>query len=324
MTKKTITLGELADKLGGELEGDGSVTVSNIRDTGEASKGDLVFVLKKKYRALLENTKATCAVVPQDIIKSPIPVIRCKNPNLAFKKAVEIMLKKETHPLAGIHKTVCIGENVTLGANVTIGAYVVIGDGSVIGKDSIIYPNVTVRDNVKIGNRVIIHSGSVIGSDGFGYERTQAGHEKIPHIGDVVLEDDVEIGSCVCIDRAKIAHTRIGRGTKIDNLVQIGHNVTVGENCIIVSQVGISGSVKIGNNVMIGGQAGIADHLEIGDNVMIAAKAGLMKSVPPNSVMWGIPGRPPRKALTIHALQERLPEFYARLKKLEQNTEKKD
>lgn len=335
MTGKGITLGELAEKLEGELTGDRNLRVGNIRGMEEAGCGDLAILLGKKFASLLEKTKASCAVVPEGVKKAKIPIIQCKNPNLAYKKAAELILPHRIPHPAGIHKTVSFGENVTLAKNVTIGAYSVIEDnvrigaGTIIyahcyigrsveiGENVLIYPNVSVREEVKIGNRVIIHSGCVVGSDGFGYERTGKGHEKIPHIGNVILEDDVELGACVTVDRAKIAHTKIGRGTKIDNLVQIAHNVTIGENCIVASQCGISGSVKIGNNVAMGGQVGMVDHVEIGDNVMIAARAAIMKSVPANMIMWGIPARPLKKAKMIYALRDKLPEIYERLKALE-------
>ncbi|MCQ9207601.1 MAG: UDP-3-O-(3-hydroxymyristoyl)glucosamine N-acyltransferase [Omnitrophica bacterium] len=335
MTEKGITLGELAEKLKGELTGDRNLRVKNIRGIEEAGCGDLAILLGKKFAPLLEKTKASCAVVPEGVKKAPIPIIQCKNPNLAYKKAAELILPDRIPRPSGIHKTVSFGKNVTLAKNVAIGAYSVIEDGvqigdgtiiyahcyigrsSEIGENSLIYPNVTVREKVKIGNRVILHSGCVVGCDGFGYEMTEKGYEKIPHIGDVILEDDVELGACATVDRAKMAHTIIGRGTKIDNLVQIAHNVTIGKNCIVASQCGISGSVKIGNNVIMGGQVGMVDHVEVGDNVMIAARAALMKSVPANTIMWGIPARPLKKAKMIYALRDKLPEIYERLKALE-------
>lgn len=336
-TKKNgITLGELAGELGGELVGGSNITVVDIRDIEEAGSGDLAFIFRKKSAPLLEKTKACCVVVPADIDKAPVPLIKCKNPNLAFKKAVELILPETASHPSGIHKSASIGKDVKLGSRVALGAYaclednVEVSDGTVIyahcyvgrsakiGKKCVIYPNVTVRENVKIGDRVIIHSGSVIGSDGFGYERTPKGHEKIPHVGDVIIEDDVELGACVTVDRAKIAHTKIGKGTKVDNLVQIAHNVTIGSNCIIVAQSGISGSVKIGNNVMIAGQSGLVDHIEIGDNVMIGAQSGLTKSVPPNTIMWGTPARPIKKSKIIHVLLGKLPEIYKKLKAIEE------
>jgi UDP-3-O-[3-hydroxymyristoyl] glucosamine N-acyltransferase len=273
--------------------------------------------------------------------KASVPTIKCKNPNLAFKKAAELILPKREPRSCGIHATASLGKDVVLGEGVSIGAYAVIepgcrigdrtsiwahsyiGASTEIGADSLIYPNVTIRENVKIGDRVIIHPGCVIGSDGFGYERTQKGYEKIPHIGDVIIEDDVELGACATVDRAKMAHTRIGRGTKVDNLVQIAHNARIGENCIIVSQCGISGSVKIGNNVIMGGQVGLVDHIEIGDNSMIAAQSGLSKSIPPNTVMFGSPALPIKDQKVSFVLYKKLPEIYKRLKILEKKLEKK-
>jgi UDP-3-O-[3-hydroxymyristoyl] glucosamine N-acyltransferase len=330
------TLGVLAREIGGELDGDEGIVVRNISDIEEAKEGDVAFVMRKENAQFIGKTKASCVIVPSELkTPAPVPVIACKNANLAFKKAAEIIFKnKVTHP-GGIHRTASIGERVTLGTGVAVGAYAVvedgasIGDGTVvyahsyigfetkIGKNCLIYPNVTLRENVTIGDRVIINPGSVIGSDGFGYERTPKGYEKIPHIGDIVIEDDVELGACVTVDRAKIAHTRIGRGTKIDNLVQIAHNVTIGQNCIIIAQCGISGSVKIGNNVIMAGQVGLVDHIEIGDNVIIGAQAGVMKSIPANTVAVGSPARPARKTLAIVALLEKLPEMYKKLKAIE-------
>lgn len=317
MRKKSITLGELAEELGGELTGDRNLTVGNINDIEEAEEGDLAFILAKRFERLLEKTKASACVVPEGTGKSAVPTIRCKNPNLAFKKAAELISPDRISRPSGVHKTASIGENVTLGEGVAIGAYTVIGDCCEVGRDSIIYPNVTMRENVKIGERVIIHPGCVIGSDGFGYERTQRGYEKIPHIGGVIIEDDVELGACVTVDRAKMAYTKIGRGTKVDNLVHIAHNVTIGKNCIIVAQCGISGSVKIGDNVIMGGQVGLVDHIEIGDNAMIAAQSGVSKSVPPNTIMFGSPAIPIKNQKTSFILYKKLPEIYKRLQTLE-------
>ena len=314
---KSITLSELAKEVGGELIGNGKLSVNNIRDVEEAQEGDLAFVLKKKFEFLLESTKATCALVPLQISKASIPIIKCKNPNLAFKKAAQAILKDRIHTQKGIHKAACIGKGAKLGKNLSIGALCVLEDNVEIGDDSIIYPNVTIRTGTTIGKKAIIHPGVVIGADGFGYELTERGHEKIPQVGGVIIEDDVEIGACTTIDKGKISNTKIGQGTKIDNLVQIAHNVTIGKNCVIAAQCGISGSVKIGNNVMMGGQVGIADHLTVGDNVMLAAQAALMKSVPSNTIMWGKPARPFKKAKEIYALFDKLPDIYKRLKILE-------
>jgi len=329
--KNKITIGELATGIGGSLVGDAGIVVGSICDIEKAGSGDLAFVFGRKYAPLLKKTNASCVVVPDDMGSAPVPVIRCKNPNIAFKKSVELIMPGAISHPTGIHKSAVLGKSVKLGKDVAIGACAYlednaeISDGTVVyahcyigrsvkvGKACIIYPNVTVRENSKIGDRVIIHPGCVIGADGFGYERTQRGHEKIPHIGGVILGDDVELGAGVTVDRAKIAYTRIGQGTKIDNLVQIAHNVTIGKNCIIVSQTGISGSVKIGDNVMMAGQVGLVDHIEIGDNVMVAAQSGIMKSVPANTIVWGSPARPFKEAQKIYVLSHKLPEIYKRL-----------
>lgn len=337
-----MKLVELAQRIKGELVGDGKIEVTAIKDIGEAGERDLAFLLDARGAKLLEKTMASCVVVPMEINKANCAIIRTKNPALAFKQTVEVMLPARIPRPKGVHKTACLGKGVTLGRNVGIGAYAVIedgaglgdnvlvypmsyiGHGTKIGEDSVIYPNVTIREGITIGKRVIIHPGAVIGADGFGYQREGLKHQKIPQIGDVIIEDDVEIGACAAVDRAKFAHTRIGRGTKIDNLVQIAHNCVIGENCIIVGQVGLSGSVKLGNNVMLGGQVGIVDHVELGDNVMVGAKSGITKNIPPNTIMWGS-----LTAISIQKHKKRLgyinmlPKLYERVRKLEKEINRK-
>ncbi len=351
MPKKSLK--EIAEYIGGELVGDGNIEVSGIKDIEEAENGHIAFIFHSKFSSYLEKTKASCVVAPPQIVppsagsrrissgetsfgkKATCAVIHSKNPAIAFIKLVELLMPGRIPRHEGIHKTVLIGKDVSLGKGLSIGAYCVIEDNAVIGegtviypfcyighetkigKDCIIYPNVSIRENIKIGQRVIIHPSSVIGSDGFGYDNTTGRHLKIPHIGDVIIEDDVEIGACVTVDRAKFAHTKIGRGTKIDNLVQIAHNVTIGENCIIVAQCGISGSTSLGKNVILGGQVGLVDHIKLGDNAMIGAQAGVIKSVPANSILWGTPARPLRSEKKVIALRGKLPEIYERLKRIE-------
>jgi UDP-3-O-[3-hydroxymyristoyl] glucosamine N-acyltransferase len=237
------------------------------------------------------------------------------------------------HP-KGIHPTAVIGKEVILGKDVAVEPYVVIDDHAVIedstiiymgvyvghhtriGKDCLIYPHVTIRERVTVGDRVIIHSGSVIGSDGFGFSTVKGAHHKIPQIGTVIIEDDVEIGANVTIDRARFDKTWIKKGTKIDNLVQIAHNVIIGENSVIVSQTGISGSTEIGNNVTLAGQSGIVGHITIGDNAVIAAQSGVTKSVPANTCVSGYPAKPHSKAKRINACLQRLPELFKSIVKL--------
>jgi len=337
MPRKLIDIARL---VGGELIGDGNIEISEIRGIEEANEGHIAFLLHAKFSKTLEATMASCVVVPQEIQKAKCAIIRTKNPSLAFVKLADYLLPDRIPHPKGIHKTAVIAKGASLGKNAGIGAYVVISDkavvgdntviypfcyighGTEIGSDSIIYTNVSIREKIKIGQRVIIHSGSVIGSDGFGYDNTTGSHIKIPQIGDVIIEDDVEIGAGVTIDRAKFAHTKIGKGTKIDNLVQIAHNVIIGENCILVAQCGIGGSSSLGKNVILAGQAGLTDHINLGDNVMAGGQSGVTKSFPSNSIIFGTPAKPLAARKKIIALENKLPEIYERLKELEDKVNK--
>jgi len=210
-------------------------------------------------------------------------------------------------------------DNVTVGENSSIQAGAFVGRDSRIGKNCIIYPNVTIREKTQIGHNVIIHSGTTIGSDGFGYAQVEGRHHKIPQVGIVVIEDDVEIGANCTVDRAAMGETRIGKGTKIDNLVQIAHNVKMGENCIIISQVGISGSTEIGNNVILAGQAGIIGHLKIGDNVIVAAQSGVTHDLDAGNKYLGSPARDMMRQKRIEAIVSNLPEYIKRIREIEKN-----
>jgi len=331
-----IKVKQIAEALGGELVGNGELEISGVKDIKSAGPGDVAFILHPRYAPLLENTKASCVIVPAEIKEAKCAIIRVKNPQLTFATAVKLMGADDIpHPPKGIHKTAVIAENATIGKDVAIGPYVVIESGAVIGDRTIIYPftyigsktslgadciiysNVSIREKITIGSRVIIHGSTVIGADGFGYDSSTGVHVKIPQIGTVVIEDDVEIGANVAIDRAKFDKTRIGRGTKIDNLVQIAHNVNIGENCIIVAQCGISGSCTLGKYVIMGGQVGMADHITLGDGTMVGAQTGITKSFPPKSIILGSPARPIMETKKIVVLEGRLPEIYERLKKIE-------
>lgn len=263
------------------------------------------------------------------------PQIVVDNPMLAFARVAQRFFV-QTPPPRGIADPVMqgvdvrigsdpsiwpfvtLGDRVTIGNRVTLYPGVFVGSDSTIGDDCVLYPNVVVREGCRLGARVIIHSGTVIGADGFGYVQHQGRHHKIPQLGDVVIEDDVELGANVTIDRATFGHTLVKQGTKVDNLVQIAHNVTVGEHCILVAQVGIAGSTTIGRYVMIGGQAGLADHLTIGDQVMIAAKSGVNRSIEANQIVGGIPAMPREKALRIQGGIFQLPETRETVRKLEE------
>jgi UDP-3-O-[3-hydroxymyristoyl] glucosamine N-acyltransferase len=329
------TLNEIAQLIDGSVVGDGSIVISGVCGIKEAKKGEITFVANPKYVSLMEQTNASAIITTPEIKASSKPLILTENPSLAFAKLLSLMAPNETPHHKGIHPTAVVGENVKLGKDISIHPYVVIEDNSEIGdntvlcagvfvghnsrigSDTIIYPHVSVRERVIIGNRVIIHSGTVVGSDGFGFATVQGLHQKIPQIGTVVIEDDVEIGANVTIDRARFDKTLIKHGTKIDNLVQIAHNVIIGENSIIVAQAGISGSTCLGKNVTLAGQAGVIGHINIGDNAVVAAQAGVTKSVPDNICVSGYPAKPHKKAKRINACVQKLPDLYRLVKDLE-------
>lgn len=318
----------------GNVIGDPETPISNLADIDNAGFGDITFLTKKEHAAKLAEVGASACILPMNIKTVDIPAIQVKSPVLAATIIHTFFLKKAYTP-GGVHQTafigsgcevpadvtigpkVVLGDHVKLGGRVTLEPGVVLGDGVIIGDDSFIASNVTVRQNCKIGNRVIIHSGTVIGSDGFGYVPDEKGnHIKRPHVGIVQIEDDVEIGSNVSVDRATFGTTLIGKGTKIDNLVQIAHNVEIGEKSLIVAQSGISGSVKIGNYVIIGGQVGIRDHVELGDGVMVASKSGITSSIEAGAVVSGFPARPNKEWLRATMAFPHIPQVIKDLRKL--------
>ncbi|MBI4314242.1 MAG: UDP-3-O-(3-hydroxymyristoyl)glucosamine N-acyltransferase [Candidatus Omnitrophica bacterium] len=333
------TLAEVAAYLGGEVIGDENTLITGVCGIREAKEGDITFVANSKYLRLIQSTHASAVITGRDVKGAPRPLIRTDNPSLAFAKMLAWISPAEAQRPAGISPKAFVGRGARLGKNVSVQAFAVveddavIGDGSIIyagccighhtaiGSDCVVYSNVSIRENVQIGNRVVIHSGTVIGSDGFGFATIQGAHHKIPQIGTVVIEDDVEIGANVTIDRARFGKTVIGRGTKIDNLVQIAHNVEVGENAIVVAQAGISGSTRIGNNVILAGQCGIVGHISIGDNAVVAAQAGVSKSVPANAQVWGYPAKPLNRAKRINACVQRLPELVKTIEALQKRIE---
>jgi len=332
------TLKEIAAFVNGELLGDGAVLVSGINDIREAGSGELAFIRNSKDEALIDSTKASCVIVPKDV-KRPFskPLIKVENPSIAFSKIIEYINPNNIPHPKGIHETAIISKSATLGKNVSVGPYVVIsdkvsigdnaviyafsyvGNNSKIGNDCIIYPHVVIRESIVIGNRVIIHPSSVIGSDGFGYDTQRDGtHFKIPQLGTVVIEDDVEIGACTTIDRARFNKTVIGRGSKIDNLCQIAHNVIIGPYCLLAAQAGISGSSGLGRNVVFGGQVGVADHVRLGDFIMVGGKTGVLKSfLQPKMIIFGYPARAVDKARDTIACVGLLPKLFKRVRALE-------
>jgi UDP-3-O-[3-hydroxymyristoyl] glucosamine N-acyltransferase len=333
------TLREIAEFIDGEVVGDDSIVITGISGINEASEGDITFAANPKYLPLIERTRASCVVTARDTQAKSKPLIRTENPSLAFAKIVSLMVPAEIKHPKGIHPTAILGKDVSLGKNVAVGPYAVIEEGSSIGdntviysgsflgrqvkigENSIIYPNVSIREKVTIGNSVVIHSGTVIGADGFGFVTVEGRHHKIPQVGTVVVEDDVEIGSNVAIDRARFGKTVIGAGTKIDNLVHIAHNVSIGKNCLIVAQVGISGSTTLGNNVILAGQVGLVGHITIGDNAVVMAQSGVSKSVPAGAYVWGYPAKPQDTAKKVNACVQNLPRLYETIAELKKKIE---
>lgn len=329
------TLGELAGLVGGELKGDPSVLISGAGGVEEAGPEEITYAAGPKFEALLKKSKAKAAIVSRSSAVDFVPVIRTDDPAKAFLKILllwdpgrELLCLEGIHPTAVVHSTARIGSEVHLGPGVVIEEGAVVGDGATIlaqsiigrgvavGKQALIYERVVIRDSCQIGDRVILHAGAVIGSDGFGYEVIDGRFTKVPQRGIVVVEEDVEVGANSCIDRARFGVTRIGRGTKIDNLVQIGHNVTIGEDSLIVSQVGIAGSAVLGRRVILGGQVGVAEHVQIGDETKIGAQSGVHTSVPAGAILLGTPPRPFREEKEIIVYTSRLPELFKEFREL--------
>jgi UDP-3-O-[3-hydroxymyristoyl] glucosamine N-acyltransferase len=320
------TLKELADLINGQVQGDPSIKIEGVAPLERAKEGDITYIKSKKYANLLEATKASAVITPLQVTSDKKNLVMAENPQLAFAKILALYHHRP-YRATGVHQTACIsptarlgndlsigpfavlGENVVVGDRVVIHSGVFIGDNSAIGEQTVIHANVSVYDDVTIGKRVILHSGVVIGSDGFGYVRDNKSYLKIPQVGGVIIEDDVEIGANSTIDRGTMGETVIKRGVKIDNLVQVAHNVVIGEDSIIVAQVGIAGSTRVGRNVILAGQVGVADHIEIGDNVIVAAQAGVGKNIPPNQILQGSPTMPQRDFLRSSILIPRLPQI---------------
>ena len=335
------TLAQIAKFIGGEVVGDKDLIVTALSGLQEAQVGELSFVANSKYFPLAKQTKASALIIARQMNVSFFAssekksFILVDNPSFAFTQIATLLNKNNFPPVLGIHPSAIIEKGVRLGKNISIGAYTVIerqaeiGDNVVIyshgyvgyhshiGKNCLIYPHVTIREATKIGERVIIHSGAVIGSDGFGFDQANGENKKIPQLGTVVIEDDVEIGANVTIARARFDKTIIGKGTKIDNLVQIGHNVVMGENCIVVAQVGVAGSARVGKNTILAGQSGVVGHVTIGEGSIVAAQSAVLKSIPAFSKVSGFPARPHVQAKRVNAALQRLPLYVKKIQMLE-------
>ncbi len=334
MTEKEFSVEVLATLVGGQVSGDKEVLIRGVAPLDHAGPTDISFLAKAKQAELLQTTGAGAVLVPPGVAgMADLPLIAVKDPYLAVAIIHNHFLAR-SFVATGLHPRACIGQDcelgleisigplavlgdrVKLGARVRIAAGAVIGDDVQIGDDTTIGANVTLYDGTLIGRRVTIHAGTVVGSDGFGYATNERGeHVKRPQVGNVRIDDDVEIGANCCIDRATFGTTWIKAGTKLDNLVQIGHNVIVGEHSLLVAQVGIAGSTRLGRNVVMGGQAGAAGHLDVGDRVMIAAQGGIHDSQPRGAVVGGTPAIPIRQWAKSSAIFARLPELQNQVRK---------
>jgi UDP-3-O-[3-hydroxymyristoyl] glucosamine N-acyltransferase len=332
---RTFKLSELARIAGGRVTGDGDTTITGVAGIRDARPGEITFLANPKYQEFVSTTRASALIGPRGM-PCGVPTIEMDDPYIGFLRVLSVFAEarkveypKGIHPTAiidpgarvdegasvGPHCQVCRGARIGRNSTVLLGAF--IGEGVVIGENCLIYPNVTIREGTQIGDRVILHSGVVVGSDGFGFARDGEVNRKIPQIGIVVIEDDVEIGANSTVDRATIGVTRICSGTKIDNLVMIAHNVVVGKNSMLAAQVGISGSTEVGEGVIMAGQAGCVGHIRIGNRVIVGAQSGVSKSIPDDTTVFGYPAREHQQAKKLLALTRRLPEMNETIKRLE-------
>ncbi len=332
-----INILDAANLVGGKILGNSEIILTGVATIENASKGDLTFLYLSSYEKYLQITNATAVLVKPNTerTREDVTFIEVEDPKAAFQQILIEYFHYDSS-VSGIDESAKIGENCNIGEDITLGKNVVIGnncsidngtkilhnavimDNTIIGSNCLIYPNVTVRENSQIGNNVIIHSNTVIGSDGFGYVPDKNGvYKKVPQIGNVIIEDNVELGSNVSIDRAALDSTIIGKGTKIDNLVQIAHNVEVGENTVISAQTGVSGSTKIGKNCIFAGQVGTVGHIEIADGVIVGAQSGVSKSLKKPGKYFGYPAKEMSTSLRLESHIRNLPKYSERIAKLE-------
>jgi len=335
-----VTLGELARRLDCPVEGDAAIEIRRVAKIEEAGPGDLTFLANPRYASKLATTRASAVIMNGEAMAAPCAVIRSASPYLTFARAAQV-LSPATPPAAGVHALASvaadatvdptatisafavIGSGATIGARTIVHPHVVIGEGTTIGPDCILHGHVSIRERCTIGARVIIQNGAVVGSDGYGFaQRADGSHEKIPQTAPVVIEDDVEIGANTTIDRPAVGETRIKAGTKIDNLVQIGHGVVLGKNVLLAAQVGIAGSTVLGDSVQFGGQVGVGGHLTIGDRVKAVGQSGITNSVDADEFVSGYPAIPNSEWKRSSVVFRKLPEMRKQLRALEERLKK--
>ena len=330
-----MKLGELARVLGCELRGDGAVEIADVAPIEDAGPATLTFLADRRLASKLATTGAAAVVLARDAADVPLPSLRAANPYLAFVAAVELFRPAPPRAAPGVHPTAVIAPSATIGAGASLGPHVVVGERVRIGRDAVLHPRVVVyddvtigdgfvahagvvlREGIRIGDRVVLHAGVVIGSDGFGYLPLPEGNRKIPQVGSVVIEDDVEIGANATVDRGALAPTVVGRGTKVDNLVTIAHGCRVGPDCLIAAQVGLGGGTTLGRGVMLGGQVGVAGHLTIGDRTQVAAQSGVPNDVAADAVIGGYPSTDIRVWRRMSGAVPRLPGLLRRVRRIE-------
>jgi UDP-3-O-[3-hydroxymyristoyl] glucosamine N-acyltransferase len=339
MARAGFTLGELAEVLQARLDGDPGRVVTGVAPLESAGPDQISFLTDLRYRGAADASRAGAFLAPRDVRGLPAPTLGCDAPQQALIQLLRLFHPPVPAP-AGVDRTAVVAPEARIDPSASVGplcvvesravigprarlhALVHVGPGVEIGEDTVVYPHVSLRDGVLVGRRVIIHPGAVLGADGFGFAFDGTAHRKIPQVGGVLIEDDVEIGANTTIDRATFGDTIVRRGTKIDNLVQIGHNVVVGEHSLLVAQVGVSGSSRLGRGVVLAGQVGVADHVTIGDGVIAGAQAGIPSSLPAGEKVLGSPARPIGQAKRIIVAEARLPEMLQRVRALEQKLER--
>lgn len=336
----TFTVAELAKAAGGVVRGDASVRIRRVRGIEEAGPEDITWISHEKYAGRVRFSRAGAVIVDRHFGDTPMPAILCDDPSFAMMRVLAKFAPPVSMPPSGVDRTAVVADSAKVGADVRIGPHVVVGPRATIGDrcvlhahvyvgeetelgpDCVLWPGVVVRERCRLGKRVVLHPNVTIGGDGFGYYYRDGVHHKIPQIGTVEIEDDVEIGAGSCVDRAKFSATRIGAGTKIDNLVQIAHNVEIGPHCVIVAQCGVGGSTRLGQFVVLGGQVGVRDHITLGDGVRVAAMSGIAKDFPAGMVVNGIPAVDNQQYLREQVQVRRLPEDMALLKELVKRVER--